>query len=334
MIRRSGRRGFTLIELLVVIAIIAILIGLLLPAVQKVREAAARMQCANNLKQIALACHDYQSDHDRLPPGSDQQEVGCLVYLLPYIEQTPRFQNFSFYPSAYPLYWSDPQDLPPDTFTDNVPRPPALYGTEGTIPSLLCPMDPAPNAYVTALVSVDYGVPGLDYNAADAVAVNNNGTHLVSAAPGRLVLGRCSYLGMGGWGPPSQKPQLAGLFTYQSGNSLARVPDGTSTTILFGEYAGSYVSWNGGGGIPSGPTGASWSCGFNYSGFGTPTAYDPTNPSTEQYNQYAFFSSRHAGNVVNFAFADGSVRNLSTSIDFNTWVYLTGFQDGVAVTLD
>ena len=141
---RSDRRGFTLIELLVVIAIIAILIGLLLPAVQKVREAAARMQCANNLKQIALACHNYQSDHDRLPAGSDQQEIGCLVYLLPYIEQTPRFQNYSFNPSAYSLYWWDPRDLPPNTFTDNVPRPPNLYGTEGAIPSLLCPHGPLP----------------------------------------------------------------------------------------------------------------------------------------------------------------------------------------------
>ena len=157
---------------------------------------------------------------------------------------------------------------------------------------------------MTALVAVDYGVPGQDYNAADAVATSNNGTHLVSPA-GPAGVGP-HQLSWHGTGTAVAKPQLAGLFTYQSGNSLARVPDGTSTTILFGEYAGAYISWNGGGGIPSGAIGASWSCGFNYSGFGTPTAYDPTNPATEQYNQYAFFSSRHAGNVVNFAFADGS----------------------------
>src|SRR5438105_2726750 len=86
--RQKARDAFTLIELLVVIAIIGILIGLLLPAVQKVREAASRIQCANNLKQIALASQNYESANGHLPPGwNSKTYVGTCAYLLPYVEQ-------------------------------------------------------------------------------------------------------------------------------------------------------------------------------------------------------------------------------------------------------
>jgi prepilin-type N-terminal cleavage/methylation domain-containing protein len=94
------RRGFTLIELLVVIAIIAILIGLLLPAVQKVREAASRTQSQNNLKQLGLACHMYNDAYGSLPGhaqflASAGTDVGGLVFLLPFIEQNDLFQAIS-----------------------------------------------------------------------------------------------------------------------------------------------------------------------------------------------------------------------------------------------
>src|SRR5919201_942618 len=148
------RFAFTLIELLVVIAIIAVLIGLLLPAVQRVREAAHRTQCANNLKQIALALHGYHDQYKRFPfgkgPDYRNRVPGCPIYprwsphalILPYIEQTNLYKSINFnYPPETPGMggpvinfmpaWQNPGRVNADA-------------CRAVVPVFLCPSDGAP----------------------------------------------------------------------------------------------------------------------------------------------------------------------------------------------
>jgi prepilin-type N-terminal cleavage/methylation domain-containing protein len=349
-LKKRSRRGFTLIELLVVIAIIAILVGLLLPAVQKVREAASRASCQNNLHQLGIAAHNYASANDSyLPMGTDAEGRGCLVYLLPYMEQQTQFNNVGFNPLgplAYgqmyyvnsPLpYYNRPTTsgsdatLPTERTNMAAATGKTVFGMEANsnsgagpkIKNLMCPAAAAPEGYVTAMLGCYYGTAGIDFPAG-----YGSNAHVYSSAPGRLVIGRTSYTGMGGYYAKSQNPELQGYFTHMSKNKID-VPDGSSNTILFGEMVGGLINWGGSGGIPNGLSAPGLGSGFNYSGFNVPAAPVPANDPANDY--WYRFSSQHT-NLINACMGDVSVRPIRTSIDFGTWVYISGIQDGVVVT--
>jgi len=334
MKKRSARGGFTLIELLVVIAIIAVLIGLLLPAVQKVRAAAARTQCQNNMKQVVLASHNFHDANNQLPPGSVGPSTpgqgftfsapcfGALVYLLPYMEQTAIYQSLNPVPAlTFPVaqYPTGIEAQIPSGWWNN-----GSYNTAATatIKSYLCPSD-SPNTntvgvFVTLYCCDDTSTPG--------EIIFTGGYY---PDPTGNQYGKTNYVPNAGYlGAVSQYPSLnayCGPFTDQSGTKMVQVQDGTSNTIFFGETLGGLSPP-----YPN-PYGSARDFALAWMGSGgMPTAWGLPGGSYNYPWQWYTYGSLH-GNIVNFAWGDGSVRPISASADFNNFLYASGMQDGQVI---
>ena len=218
MLRKSARRGFTLIELLVVIAIIAVLIALLLPAVQAAREAARRIQCTNNLKQLGLAAMNYESSNGWLPPGSYaavrdhdgkiQPGVGVFVRVLPFVEGQATFNaaNFAFSLQRRPM----------------PPSPPPASATSG---ARATPSSPRHLAARLALQPAERHLPQSVF-------------HQLRRQPGALgprhpVQRRHAVRYAGAYA--ARKANMNGVIFMSSNVRLAEITDGTSNTMLFAE---------------------------------------------------------------------------------------------------
>jgi len=334
LLKNARRRGaFTLIELLVVIAIIAILIGLLLPAVQKVRAAAANIQCKNNLKQLGIAMHAYENASSALPPGNDGRMTSALVYLLPYIEQEAVFKNFDMLTGSF---WFSAAAGNTTTSATAVP-PRGRWGADATIPTLLCPaspVQPGANTYQLQIRTAGFAPK----NFPTGLAAYNSYNY--STRPPIGVLGVTNYAPMGGYMPsgPAGDPNndfedYYGLMYYKSGVRVPTVNDGMSNTIAFLESSGGSITL---GGVP-GWSLMTWASAVFYSNFGT--CPDSTNPNcrftTDGKGMAAHLpGSFHPNNRINVTYGDGSVRSIPANVDFFLFVCLSGKADGNVVSPD
>jgi len=283
MTKVRKHRGFTLIELLVVIAIIAILIALLLPAVQQAREAARRTQCKNNMKQIGLALHNYESSYNAFPPGwvvggsPASNNFGWAVFILPQMEQNNIYSALNF----MQVYSTTDTNL---TGTQNNYRCASDNGS-GAVGNLS-------RANYAGVIMSTYTNPTTGATVTNALG-SGTATH-------------------GG-----------GMFGLNSSRRFRDMKDGTSNTIVVGErmstgtinnvVRGTEAIWAGIVGAPSAELGIV--------GSPTPnTAATPLygNPNNSAPGNYGSFSSRHSGGAQ-FLLGDGSVRMVSENIDSATY---------------
>jgi prepilin-type N-terminal cleavage/methylation domain-containing protein/prepilin-type processing-associated H-X9-DG protein len=327
-----SRLGFTLIELLVVIAIIAVLIALLVPAVQKVREAAARAQCQNNLKQIGIACHNYHDAYKKLPPakinsgsgwnknnnyyGVRDAAIGFKVYnhtgftlLLPYIEQNALFQQYDFTKPACNASWSSsyypstgcvPSDLANYGNGVNGTSNAAVVGTP--VPTYTCPTDPG-NAAGDPMNTSGYWAYAETNGKRSNYLFN---TYLATDYTPDYAAGRSD----------------AGMFGTNGAARFADVTDGLSNTIMVGEarqeQCASSFGPRWGSGVHTSVHGyvPDYRFHINYPCGGDPICGSYPRTDRHYWLQYAWgFGSWHTGGA-NFVFGDGSVHFLSNSTAF------------------
>jgi prepilin-type N-terminal cleavage/methylation domain-containing protein/prepilin-type processing-associated H-X9-DG protein len=336
------RDGFTLIELLVVIAIIAVLIGLLLPAVQKVREAANRMKCSNNLKQIGLAEHGYHDTYGKFTCSWDyeQPKAGVRttgvssnwsVYLLPYLEQNALYQQYNFNLISYTA-----------AGITNNPNPTVV---QAPLKVFQCPSSPNQGRIYTFPVPANV-LPGMpagsftgstsDYTAITGVRNWGQLVAPTAAEPDLQDIGQRQGILRG----TTQDPSIASALAPQM--SIASVTDGLSNTFLVGELAGRPDVYNATRQIiatGSNP-GAGWGDGFNGEHWPNGTSLDgnlvngsiPVGPcliNCSNYQSRGMFSFHTGG--CNFVLGDGSVRFVADSTSSRILAFMITSQRGEVV---
>ena len=336
---RRSRAGFTLIELLVVIAIIAILIGLLLPAVQKVREAAARSQCQNNLKQIGLSAQNYHSAFNSFPTGyvgpfddlnrnvpNSGSWMGCLPILLPYMEQENIYRLFSGSISTPLGRLDDPNSKTGYWFeTPTYPPVPFYTATKNSVKTFLCPSAPQnpPNT-----ISGDSGfIIGMtQWNTTGSLVLGTIWYEDSVGVETFMPMGMTNYAAScgSGRGANAITSKYKGVFANRTTLSIPAISDGTSNTIAFGETSGR--TW------PGDPVTKNNRFAHTWMGANAVSTVRGTgngiNTSPLQFNSF------HTG-IVQFALCDGSVRGIRGGIPANsadsswqTLQRLGGYADG------